>query len=472
MDAASPILPIVTLLAFACQADVGPPATLVPNDVPSSFSRASDVGEALGDQLWWTTFDAPALDAAVDATLAGNLELQSAWARLAQASAAADAARAPRFPAIDLGANAQRFEIDQSGGGANQIPIRLGETYSVGPSLSYEIDLFGRIGAQAASARLNAEATRFDARATALALTGRVTEAWLTAVENAALGRLLDEQIETGEQLLDLTRTRFTNGAGSALDVLQQQRLLESTRAEVPRFDGALERAQNQLAVLAGASPTSASYGTPDALPDLPPVPALDVPSALFEHRPDLVAAYLRVRSIDREVAAAIAARYPRLSLNASYNFDANEIEALFDRTISSIVASLTLPLIDGGSRRAEVRRQRARLDEAIATFGQTFLTALQEVEDALSLERRGIERIETLLRQREISSAEVTQARSRYVGGAGTYLQVLTAVQNGQALDRLILTERAAVLRARAGLLRALGGAWQDRGSEHTTES
>lgn len=468
----TPLLAITTALAIGCRSHFDIPSEVVPVDVPDAFSHSTGLESALDGVLWWTTFDAPGLDAAVDASLDGNLELEAAWARLAQANAAADAARAPRFPTVDLGASAQRFEIDQSGGGANQIPIRLGETYSLGPSLSYEIDLFGRIGAQAASARLNAEATRFDAHATALALTGRVTDAWLTAVENAALAALLDRQIETGEQLLDLTRTRFSNGAGSALDVLQQQRLLESTRAEAPRFLGALERAQNQLAVLAGSSPTGQLPPAPDALPVLPPFPDLDVPAALFEKRPDVVAAYLRIRSIDREVAAAIAARYPRLSLNASYNFDANEIELLWDRTISSIVANLTLPLIDGGSRRAEVRRQRARLDESVAAFGQAFLTSLQEVEDAISLERRGVERVEALLRQREISTAEAAQARSRYVGGAGTYLQVLTAVQNEQALDRLILTERAAVLRARAQLLRALGGAWQDTRDDRPIES
>ncbi len=390
----------------------------------------------------------------------GNLELSQAYARLAQARQSARIAGAAKIPSIDLTGSVQRLEINQSGGSGAQIPVRLGETYSIGPSLSYELDLFGRIDATSDSASFAAAATEADAAALQLSLSGQAADAWFTAVENAALENLVREQIATGEDLLTVTRTRFQNGAGSALDVLQQQRLIEATRAELPRFLGARERAQHQLAVLGGRAPREFDAQTiPSDLPDLPPMPMLDVPAALLESRPDLVAAFMRVSQADRDVAAAIAARYPRLSLSANYNFDANEIADMFDRTISVITANLVAPIIDGGERRAEVRRRRAQLDESIAGLNQAFLVALREVEDSLSLERRGVERVVALESQRRFASAEVEQARRRYVGGVDSYLQVLAAVQNLQSLDRVLVTERASVLRARAQLLRALGG-------------
>lgn len=454
-------LPCLIGPIVACRGPVDAPESLVEIEAPEAFSAES---RTLGEQTrapWWQSFGEPSLDAAVDAVLDGSLELEQAWRRLAQADASAAAAGAARIPTIDLSGTVQKLEIDQRGGTGAQIPIRLGETYSVGPSLSYELDLFGRIGAAANSARFAAAATEADAQATALALSGRATDAWLTSVENRALRRLIEGQVETGEQLLKLTRTRFGNGAGSALAVLQQQRLLESTKAELPRATGAVERAEHQLAVLAGKSPKSHVVNAPDALPGLPPLPAMGTPIDLLEQRPDLRAAYLRVKSGDRDVATAIAARYPRLSLSASYSFDANEVSAIFDRTITSIVGSLAAPLIDGGSRRAEVRRARARLDETVLALRQAFLVAVQEVEDALSNEQRGVERLEALERQRAFAVEEVEQARRRYAGGVDTYLQVLTAVQNRQALDRLMIAERAAVIRSRTQLLRALGGAW-----------
>ena len=162
-------------------------------------------------------------------------------------------------------------------------------------------------------------------------------------------------------------------------------------------------------------------------------------------------------------MAAAIAARYPRLDLSAAYNFDANELADIFDRTISSIAANVVGPIVDGGARRAEVDRQRAVLEGAIDGLNQSILAALQEVEDALSLERRGLERIAVLELQESLAAEELIQARLRYAGGVESYLEVLAAVQTEQALQRLLITERAGVLRARAQLLRALGGSWTE---------
>ncbi len=421
-------------------------------------------GLAESGTFWWTTFGATTLDDAVAGVLEGNLELSEAWSRLAQAAANSRVAGAPRIPSIELAGNGRYQDIDDNN--ATGIPLRIGESYSLGPSLSYEIDLFGRIDSALQSARLQEAATAADVQATALALSGRATDAWIQAVRNRSLALLVHDQIEVGEQLLEVTELRFGTGSGSVLDVLQQKRQLESTRAELPNFQGEAERAVHTLNTLSGRAPRDGALSgddLPSVLPDLPPLPALDVPTALLTYRPDIVAAMRRVESADRDVATAIANRYPRLSLTASYNYDGNELNALFDRTISSVAGSLVLPLIDGGSRRAEVERQRAALEGAIAALQGSILTVLQEVEDALSRERRGVERLRSLEQQFQIATDEVAQAKRRYVGGVDTYLQVLAAIQNLQSLERLLLNERANVLQSRAALLRALGGAWLD---------
>lgn len=457
--------------AAACHTPVDPLGADMTVEVPEAFSVASTDGppvvDASGSPWWRLAVDDDGLNALMELCLAENRELEQALQRLAAAEAQARAAGAQRFPTLDLQARAQQLEIDQRGGGGAQIPIRLGETYSLGPSLSYELDLFGRIGATRDAAALAAEATAADARATGLALTGSVMEAWLDVAENAALRRVIEAQIVTGEQLLDLAKARFGGGSGTALAVFQQERQLEATRAELPGVDGAHERAENQLAVLTGSAPGAFVAAAPDTLPALPPLPDLDVPSALFERRPDLTAALLRVRSQDRTVAAAVAARYPRLDLSATYNFDANEAADLFDRTIRTLTASLTAPILDGGALRAEVARTRAQLAESLAALQQTFLVSLREVEDALSLEQRGLIRLRSLERQIELSRREVDQARRAFVGGVDSYLPVLAALQQLQVNERAVVVQRVAVLRARAQLLRALGGGLGESGPE-----
>ena len=283
----------LSLLALAaCGAPQGPPGEVLTVESPASFGRAGD-GPALDASPWWRTFESNSLDEAVSATIAGSLELQQAWARLAQAEASAASAGAARIPSVDISGSVTRLEIDQRGGGGAGLPVRVGEVYSLGPSLSYEIDLFGRIDAAAEAARFAATATGADARATALALSGRAADAWFVAVENAALERLVLDQ-QTGEQLVAVTRARFENSSGSAIDVLQQQRQVEATRAELPLLRGAGERALNQLAVLAGRPPRRRRSRRPTSSRS-----SLhsrrSTPGALLSRRPDLDAAFQRL---------------------------------------------------------------------------------------------------------------------------------------------------------------------------------
>ncbi|MEM6674903.1 MAG: efflux transporter outer membrane subunit [Planctomycetota bacterium] len=453
----------LVLVAYGCRSTPEPAEDAMTVAIPASYSGDAS-SEPIGAEPWWTTFGDPTLDAAVEAALEGNFELRQAWARLREASALSRIAGAPRYPTLDLNVSGTFQEITQLSGDAANIPIRTGEFYSLGLALGYEVDLFGRIDSELKAARLEEIATAADVRATGLLLSGSAADAWISIVEQSALEDLVDEQIEVGRQLLEVTENRFATGSGSALDVLQQRRQLEGTRAEAPRVEGEGERARHQLAVLAGRPPRDTIVDAPRRLPDLPPLPPLDVPAALLRHRPDVAAAARRVESADANVAAALADRYPRLTLSANFSFDAAEIADLFDRTIELIAASLATPLVDGGRRRAEVERRRAVLEGAMDAFQLAFLTALQEVEDALSLERRGVERLAVLESQATIAREELVQARLRYAGGVDTYLQVLAAVQNLQLLERELVTERAGLLRARSQLHRALGGAWTDQ--------
>ena len=346
-------------------------------------------------------------------------------------------------------------------GGASTQILNL-DRYFVSYGLSYEIDLWKRVASRYRAAELEYDASRQDIEATALLLTGSVVDVWLILQEQKALLHLLQEQIQVSQSLLELTEVRFGVGAGSAVDVLQQRQQLEATKAEIPVVRSRLNTSYNRLAVLLGATPGSLDTLTPDGvLPDLPPFPKLGAPAVLLTARPDLRAAQLRLQAADFRVATAVAERLPRLALDLSYEFSARSFSTAFRQEVGSLVGNLLMPVIDGGRRRNQVLRQKAVTQELLDRFGQVYLEALLEIEDALVRERFQIELITNLENQIYLAEATLQESQSRYVYGLINYVTVLIAVQSLQGLQRRLITEKRVLLSNRTSLYRALGGQW-----------
>ena len=434
--------------------------------IPQTYHHGATGERVLGQ--WWREFGDPRLNAAMERVFTENFELRQTWSRLAQAQALARIAGAERIPQVDFRTGASRLHsVDREAsdlGGNSFTRTANPDRYFVATGLTYEIDIWQRIASRRTAARLESVASRQDVEATALLLTGAVVNVWLTCQEQSALLDLLREQIRVSQTLLTLTELRFSVGTGSAVNVLQQRQQLADTQAQVPVVQSLLETALNQLAVLLGRVPGSLDELAPGrALPALPPFPQLVSPAVLFVSRPDLQAAQLRLQSADYRVAAAVAERLPRLVLQLSYEFSARSWDGFFRQEIGSLLGDMLTPLLDGGRRRNEVVRQKARVQELLDRFGQTYLTALREIEDALVQERRQRELIRNLERQMTLAQSTLDVSRSRYTHGLIDYLNVLVAVQSLQALQRRVISERKTLLSRRAELYRALGGKWTE---------
>lgn len=430
-------------------------------------------GERVIDE-WWTEFNDPGLNEVIDLALQGSLDLRQLWSRLTQAYAQARIEGAETYPQVELRGGASRtHQVDRDaqellgGLGGRAARITNTERYFIATGLSYEIDLWKRIASRRTAARLEYEATRQDVEATALSLTGAVVDVWFVLQEQKALLALLKEQIEVSQKLLELTEVRFGVGTGSAVDVLQQRQQLAATEGEIPTVQSSLNTSYHQLAVLLGMPPGSLDTLSPSAeLPNLPPFPQLGSPMQLLVARPDLQAAQLRLQAADFRVATAVAERLPRLALDLSYEFSARSFSTVFRQEIGSLVGNLLLPIVDGGRRRNQVVRQKAVTQELLDRFGQVYLEALREIEDALVQERFQLELIDNLEEQIRLAESTLRESQSRYVYGLINYVTVLIAVQSLQGLQRRLISEQRRLLSIRASLYRALGGQWT-----HTVE-
>lgn len=447
----------ICLLALTCSCAT-PRLDMTPIvEVPEGFSQSGD--EILADQ-WWTQLGDPALNRLIDLALADNLTFSGAWDRLAQAEAIARREGADLRPSLDLTAGGSRSRSREATP-LGQEQTNYNNQFSLGLAASYELDVWGRVRSTRDAAQLDLYASREDLQAAAITLSAQVATTWYQWVEQRAQLALLGEQIKNNERELELITLRFRSGMAAAADVLRQRQLVESTRGERIQIESRAQVLAHQLSVLLGHAPADDLPVDAAGFPALPDRPATGLPSELIERRPDIRQAYYKVYAADRRLAAAIADRYPRLTLSASADTSAQHVGDLFEASLLSIAANAVAPIADGGRRAAEVERTQAAVSENIHSYAQVVLEAFQEVEDALVQEDYQRAYLENLDSQVMLSEQVIERIRDRYLNGAVDYLNVLDALLSNQNLQRSRLTAQRELIEYRVGLYRALAGGW-----------
>lgn len=423
-----------------------------PLALPVQFSES---GSSPLPDRWWLSFEDTVLSGLIDQALANNFSLKTAWDRLNQAEAEARSAGADLFPSLEANAGSTWNRYREDGQTSNS------HEYSLGLSASYELDLWGRIRSSRDAAVFDMQASEQDLQTAALTLSAEVAGTWYQLVEQYGQLNMLDTQIVTNEKVLELVTLQFRTGQVGIADMLQQRQLVESNRGEKAQALAQAKVLEHQLAILLGAPPQQTLAPRVAALINLPPMPQSGLPTELIQHRPDIRSAYLNVQAADSDLAAAIANRFPRLSLSAEVDTSVEHTRALFDNWLATLAANLVAPVIDGGLRKAEVDRTRAVASEALHTYGQIILDALGEVEDALIQEQRQREFIASIDRQLTLAGQVVERVRDRYLQGTVDYQRVLDALLSQQELQRSLLTAKQDLVQYRIDLCRALGTGW-----------
>jgi NodT family efflux transporter outer membrane factor (OMF) lipoprotein len=417
-----------------------------PLELPPGFS---DSGQPPVSNAWWTSFNDGALNQLIETALDDNLSLRAGFQRLRQARALADRQSAGLFPSLNATAGAERQESDTT----------ETDIFRAGLNASYELDLWGRVQSLSEAEALRASASLADYQAAAVSLSGEIASTWFQLIEQRGQQALAESQLETNTNVLKVIESRFSMGQTGSADVLRQRQLVSASRERLSDIEGETRVLQNQLAVLLGQSPGQSSLPNGQSLPALPPLPDTGVPAELVQRRPDLQQAWQVVRAADQDLAAAISNRFPRISIEASVSAQANDASELFDNWLATLAGNLLVPLVDGGERRADVRRSEAALEALIQEYGQAVLTAVREVEDALAREQQQKQRLESLKEQIGYADTALRQLRNQYLNGAVSYIEVLNALQEKQDLQRTILNTRQQLLTTRVTLYRALAG-------------
>ena len=466
----------ISALCVSCKVHTFKKSITPDLEIPENFALAPN-RIATKSEFWWKSFGSSELNNLMVLALEQNFDLKTSWNRLAQARATYVVNRAGQFPFLNLNntasitkatdkrpldASQQFIDIAESLG----VPVIDGdlttENIIIGSGLSYELDVWRRVKSLKESARFNLAASIEDVQATALLVSASVVDAWLSVRQQVELLKLLREQLNSNETQLELLELRLSVGQATSLDVLQQRQQVAATEAAIPAMASILDTEQNRLQILIGQIPIKGFVSTNEvALPEFTKLQGVSTPLDLLNSRPDLRAAKKRINAADQDVAAAVANRLPRLSLNLTYDFQATELAGPFHREMTSVIGNLTGPIFEGGRRKAEVNRRKAILEEQLNQYTQLFLNSLLEVENALIQEKRQNESIYYLEEQIKHVQQSLEESRARYINGLNDYLPVLTSLQTKQLLERNLILERRRRLAFRCNLLRALGGEW-----------
>ncbi|RZL60539.1 MAG: efflux transporter outer membrane subunit [Sphingomonas sp.] len=411
---------------------------------------------------WWQAFGDATLDGLEEQVAGGNFDLAAATARYEQARGLVRQARSDLYPEIGLGASAGRQRVSA---GRPLSPTDSAATYSVatvGPSLDYEVDLFGRVRNSIRANTAAAQASEADVAGLRLGLQAQLATAYFDMRGLDARIVLLRETVTAFERAFRLTDTRHRGGIASGIDVSRAQSQLSSARAELSSVAIARQRDEHAIAVLTGRPPADVTIAVVDRQLAPPAIPA-GLPSTLVERRPDIAAAERRVAAANARIGVARAALFPSLTLGASGGFQA-ATGALFSASNTFWAlgpVSAALAVFDGGRRRAGVRIARADYDETVATYRQTVLDAFREVEDDLSAQRL----LAAQEKDQHVAADAAARTRdlalTRYRDGAADYLDVVTAQTAALDAQRALLDLRSRQLQTATDTIRALGGAY-----------
>ena len=412
---------------------------------------------------WWSLFADARLDDLVRQVSVSNQTLLASEAQFRQATALMQGARAAWFPSLTGGLSETRSRPSATTGPVVGVSTSKRTIFSAPLNLSWEADLWGRIGRTVEAGEAGAQASAADLENVRLSLQATLALNYFQLRALDAQIRLLESTVEAYTRSLELTTNRYRVGVVARSDVAQALTQLKST--QVQALDLSVSRAQleHAIAVLLGKAPAEFSI---EALPlaGLPPAVPVGLPAELLERRPDIAAAERRVAAANAQIGVAAAAFYPAATLSAAYGVQSATTAQWFTlpSRFWSVGPALAMTLFDGGRRRAASNQAIAAYDATVANYRATVLTGFREVEDNLVA-------LKVLEEESELQAAAVRAAEeslghalNQYKAGTVTYLQVVTAQATALANQRAAADILGRRMSSSVQLVKALGGGWE----------
>ena len=461
----TPLTAIASLALAACATAPAAPDSSVAPRVEGALLSAESAGVAATPvpKDWWRLYQSEALDSLVTQALANNRSLAGAAANLEQVRAGLSEARSALLPSTTATAGGQYVRDPSFAPGDTETDV-----YSLGFEMAYEVDVFGRVSSSVEAARQDAAAAEAAYRGAALMVAGETARAWIDYCAGNIQLETAESNYGLQEETLSLTRTLFDAGRGIRLDVVQAEAALRRAEADIPSVRAARDAALFRLARLTGQTPAEMSQAVPacESMPQLISLLPTGESAALLARRPDVRQAELQLASAAARVGVATANLYPSVSIGGSVS--TASLGGTGDMFRNDGLSFGLGPLISWNfpnvtAARARLKAAEAGVDIALANFDETFLTALEEAEIALTNYAAEKERYAALEASVAASEEAAQLARTRYRIGSDNFLAVLDAERTFIETRTALAQSEAAKASAEINVFMAMGGGWAD---------
>jgi outer membrane protein, multidrug efflux system len=453
--------------------DLPEPNLVVPASYDGGPKSPAAAQAALPSLDWWTKFRSRELTALIEEARANNLDIAAAIARIVQADAQARVTGAALLPVVDFNGDATHTQASKTGSKASA--ANLGRNTYVSTrdivtnnltatlNASYEIDFWGKNRAALRSAEELAVASRFDREVVGLTTMVAVANSYFQVLAAQDRLRIANENLASASRILNLINQRAQAGTASALEIAQQESLVNQVKAAIPPLQQAVNTNRTTLAVLMGRSPEQVRVrgGTLRAVAIPRVTPGL--PSELLTQRPDIREAEANLAAANANVYNARAQFLPSITLTGEGGYESAVLKVLLrpESAIYSAAAGLTAPIFHGGQLLGNLDLRKGQQDELLQNYRKAVISGFADVENALFNVRSTALTV-------QLQSAVVTSSRRAFDVSEqrlreGT-IDLVTVLQTQQTLftaEDALSQAQLARLQAIVSLYQALGGGW-----------
>ncbi|RDU97616.1 efflux transporter outer membrane subunit [Trinickia dinghuensis] len=471
--AAAVVAAVSVALLAACT--VGPdykrPAVQAPQAWQTdSYWRLASPSHAPLTLDWWNGFGDEQLDGLEKQALAQNQTLSAASAHYDQARATLAFTSAQRLPELDLGGQVDRLKISKNRpltnySTPNQSTVQ--NEVELGPTITYDTDLFGRIRREVEGANASAQQAADDLANARLVLTTDLATDYYALRELDAEIDVLNQSVRLQEKALDYVKAEHDLGSVSGLDLYQQQAHLDATRVQATLLVNQRAQYEHAIAALVGV-PAPQFEIAPKVTEMHAPTIAIGVPSDVLQRRPDVASAERAMAAANAQIGVAKAAFFPNLVLTPGIGWESTSFASLLTAPglMWTLGAQVSQVVFDGGRRKANLKYASAGYRQAEANYRQSVLTAFQQVQDGVT----GLSVLDEASKQAHAAVVDAQRllslANDRYSGGLVAYLDVIDAQQSLLTSQRTEVQIHGQQMALSIGLVKALGGGWSDKKS------